>query len=67
MRQGREIVDNPCHGQVAYEAYAKAVGGKAWNGEPLKTYDELPERIKDAWSTAAMAVIHKYMTGRQNV
>ena len=33
----------------AYEVYKKSVGGRTFNGEKMKEFDELPENIKDAW------------------
>ena len=49
------------YGQIAYEAYSKAVGGKSWNGEPLKTWEELPGYIRHAWVTAANTVTSEYI------
>ena len=44
-------------GKVAYEAYCVAVGGKDWQGLPLKTWDELRELPQGrAWEAAAQAV-----------
>ena len=36
-------------GQAAYEAYAGAVGWKAYNGENLKPWALVPTRIQNAW------------------
>lgn len=36
-----------------YEAYAASVGWKAFNGDRLKFYAEVPWRIKDAWEAVA--------------
>ena len=43
-------------GQVAWEAYAKAVGGKTFDDKPLPTWEELGDRQKDGWRAAAEAV-----------
>jgi len=41
----------------AYDIYKHAVGGKSWNGEKLKEYDELPANIKNAWTA-----VHEHYT-----
>jgi len=48
-------------GERAYTAYVIAVGGKAFNGDPLPTYTEMKEDSKRshliaAWEAAASAV-----------
>jgi hypothetical protein len=53
-------------GGVAYTAYAAAVGGKAFNGDPLPTWkamvaDPAKERLVEAWSIAADAVIEDFL------
>lgn len=40
-------------GKAFYETYASWVDYKAWNGDILKTYEELPMRIQIAWAMAA--------------
>jgi hypothetical protein len=42
--------------QIAYEAYCKAVGGKAFNGDDLLDWGKLPTKIKDAWLDSAVSV-----------
>jgi hypothetical protein len=47
-------------GQTAYDAYCREVGGKAFNGDPLPTWQEQIERsphIAEAWRVAAAAVL----------
>lgn len=42
----------PCdvvYGKFAYESYCIAVDGKSWNGETLKSFKDLPEKIRKAW------------------
>lgn len=41
---------------LAYTAYAEAVGGRAYNGDPLPAWDALPDAIKAAWAASADAV-----------
>ncbi|GAA0494145.1 hypothetical protein Ade02nite_20640 [Paractinoplanes deccanensis] len=45
--------------RIAYDAYCTAVGGKAFNGDDLPAFDDVPQRIKDAWIVAATAVADK--------
>ncbi len=47
-------------GQTNYDAYCRAVGGKAFNGDDLPTWQEQTERsphIAEAWRVAAAAVL----------
>ncbi len=44
--------------EIAYEAYASALGGKNLWGIPLHDWDTLPLLVKDAWIAAAAAVRH---------
>lgn len=34
---------------ISYEIYKKAVGGKTWNGEDMKQFEEMPENIQKGW------------------
>lgn len=44
-------------GQIAYDAYCAAVGGKsAVTGAPLPTWDAQSDAIKAAWEAAGTAV-----------
>lgn len=40
------------HGQKAYAAYCAAVGGKAFDGSPLRAWGDLPANIQAGWSAA---------------
>lgn len=44
-------------GRAGYEAYARFTGGKTFDGRPMPTWDDLTERIKDAWASAASGII----------
>lgn len=44
-------------GQRTYEAYAQAVGGTAFNDEPLPTWDELEDRQKLGWAHAEASAV----------
>lgn len=51
--------DDRSPGEVAFNAYSAAVGGKAYNGEPLPSWDTVKTkspRIRDAWEAAARHV-----------
>lgn len=43
--------------EIAYEAYAKATGGKTFDGEAMLNWFELPANIQIAWRQAAWAVV----------
>lgn len=42
--------------RVAYAAYGNSTGHLNYQGNPMPTWDELPERIRTAWIAAARAV-----------
>lgn len=42
--------------RIAYDAYCESVGGKAFNGDNLPPFDDVPQRIKNAWLAAVNAV-----------
>lgn len=44
-------------GQAGYEAYAKQTGGKTFDGRDMPTWEQLPDRIKEAWSAAAQGIV----------
>jgi hypothetical protein len=49
--------DQPSLARVGYEAYRNHTGGKSLaTGQDIPAFDELPEKIKDAWLAAATAV-----------
>lgn len=47
----------PSDGRIGYEAYAASTGGKTFDGRDMPTWDQLPERIRNAWEAAASAVL----------
>ncbi|MET0416649.1 MAG: hypothetical protein ABW022_11580 [Actinoplanes sp.] len=49
--------------RTAYDAYCAAVGGKAFNGDDLPTFDKVPQRIQDAWIVAVTAVAESIREG----
>jgi hypothetical protein len=40
-----------------YEGYAESTGGKTFDGRQMPTWDELPDRIQEAWRAAIVAAI----------
>lgn len=40
-------------GRVLYNVYSSWVDYKAWNGEPLKPFKDLPSNIRHAWEMVA--------------
>lgn len=49
------IVDAQAGGQVGYQAYAQSTGGKTFDGRDMPTWEQLPERIQQAWIAATQA------------
>ncbi len=44
------------YARSGYSAYCAAVGNKAWNGDPLKTFDELDATRQGGWVAFARSV-----------
>lgn len=42
---------------IAYEAYVIEIGGKAFNGDVLPTYDKVSPKIQKAWEAAVREVL----------
>ena len=42
--------------KVAYHAYGAVTDHKNYQGLPMPTWEQLPEKIKEAWCAAAGAV-----------
>lgn len=42
-------------GRIGYEAYANSTGGKTFDGRDMPKWEELPQRIRDAWHAAGGA------------
>lgn len=51
-------MDTP--GMVAYEAYGRVTEHKNFRGEPMPEFEDLPERIQQAWEAAAEAAISSF-------
>lgn len=44
-------------GQIGYEAYAIATGGKTFDGRDMPLWTSLPANITKAWEAAGKAVV----------
>lgn len=42
--------------EIAYRAYGETTDFKNFRGEPMPEWDDLPEKIRQAWTAAAGAV-----------
>jgi hypothetical protein len=50
-------------GRLAYDAYARKAGGRSLvSGDRLPPWDDLDQKIKDAWLAAASAVLSGEIT-----
>ena len=41
----------------AYAAYGRSTGNKNFRGEPMPTWEALPESIREAWRAAVESVV----------
>lgn len=50
-------------GRTAFETYVQAMGGVAFDGKPIPSWDELDgdaDRTRGAWSSAAVAAVEAF-------
>lgn len=47
---------NKSMGEVAFDAYNTAVGGKTWDGKPIPPWAEVSTKVKIGWQRAARAI-----------
>ena len=46
------------YGEIAYDAYCRSVGGKAYNGEPLPAFADIAkDSVRRGWEHAARGVL----------
>ena len=45
------------HAENAYAAYGRSTGGKNFRGDPMPTWEALPEPIRTAWRESVRAVL----------
>ena len=56
------------YGKIAYDAYCEAVGGKAYNGEPLPSYADIEKKsVVHGWEAAAQAVVMAHIEATQKL
>jgi hypothetical protein len=55
------------YGKLNYNLYKNAVGGKTWNGENMKQFDEMPINIQNAWIEGASGVILELLNPHSHV
>lgn len=53
--------------RILYTAYGKAVDFKNHLGQPMPRFDELPERIRNAWEVGARVIWELASTGRSTM
>lgn len=49
------------YAQIGYEAYCKACEWKAFNGDQLKPWNEIPQNIKNYWLASVKAILGTFM------
>lgn len=45
-------------GEIAYDAYGKTTEYKNFMENPMPKWEELPDKIKEAWDNAASAIMN---------
>lgn len=50
------MTDQLTPAQTAYAAYSQATGGLTHDGRPMPAWDDLGDRIRHAWASAALAL-----------
>ncbi len=48
------------YGQIGYISYAANTGGKTFDGRDMPTWEDLPQRIRDAWEAATEAAVQRF-------
>lgn len=43
--------------RIAFEAYAKQVGGKTYDGKPIPGWNELGDNVRAGWRAAIEAIV----------
>ncbi len=46
--------------RAGYEAYSQSTGNKNYRGEEMPKWEDLPEKIQNAWIAAAERICHLY-------
>lgn len=50
-------MDETNYAKVGYEAYAEFTGGKTFDGRDMPKWGNLPDKTKEAWLEAALAIL----------
>jgi hypothetical protein len=53
--------------RIAYTAYGRKTDFKNFMGDPMPTFDDLPETIRDAWIAAAGVIWDLATTGKATI
>lgn len=56
--------DDYLYARIGYDGYAKSTDGKTFDGRDMPGWDDLPERIRDAWKAATDAVLKEGVAQR---
>ena len=49
------------YGQMAFEAYCEFQENKTFDGRDIPKWDQLPVKIKEAWSVSSAFILEDYM------
>ena len=60
------VKDGEFLGKSAYEIYADTVGGVSFDGKPLRKWEEMPEKIREAWEESANFTYSAGMSNKNN-
>jgi hypothetical protein len=53
--RARALQPNVILGQVAFNAYAKAMNGKTYDGKPIPQWNDLSKSVQNGWAEAEKA------------
>jgi hypothetical protein len=53
--------------RIAYTAYGRVTDFKNFQGNPMPMFDDLPDRIKEAWISAAGTIWDLATTGKATI
>jgi hypothetical protein len=53
--------------RIAYTAYGRVTNFKNFQGDPMPAFDDLPERIRNAWINAARSIWELATTGHTTI
>jgi len=42
-------------GRIAFIAYCKVMNNRTYDDKPIPAYDDLPDKVKEAWQAAGLA------------